>query len=234
MRRLGLLGGMSFESTLTYYRLINEQVRQRLGGLHSAELVLYSVDFATIAILQQQGDWQQAGQRLAAATKALKAAGAEAVVLCTNTMHQVANAIADELPVLHIAEATGQAIQAQGLQTVALLGTAFTMEQAFYRDYLASKFGLKVMIPSASQRQEVHQIIYTELCQGLFLPQSRQRYLDICEDLISQGAQGIILGCTEIALLLPPATTPLAVPLFDTTELHANHAALWALGFVDG
>lgn len=229
MRKLGLLGGMSFESTLTYYRLINERVRQQRGGLHSAELLLYSVDFAQIAQLQKNGDWQRAGEVLAQATAALKAAGADAVVLCTNTMHKVADAIATELPLLHIAQATGEAIQAKGLQQVALLGTAFTMEQAFYRDYLRDHFGLTVLIPEADERAEIHRVIYEELCQGQFLAPSRQRYLQICQSLISRGAQGIILGCTEIALLLPPATTELSVPLFDTTLLHAQGAADWAL-----
>lgn len=230
MRTLGLLGGMSFESTLTYYRLINEQVRQRLGGLHSAELVLYSVDFAKIAALQQQGDWQQAGHLLAAATKALKAAGAEAIVLCTNTMHKVAADLAAELPLLHIADATGRAINALGLDRVALLGTAFTMEQPFYRQHLEQHFGVSVLIPNAEQRADIHRVIYDELCQGQLLPSSRERYEAICQQLIAQGAQGIILGCTEIALLLPPASSTLPVPLFDTTELHARGAADWALG----
>lgn len=229
MRKLGLLGGMSFESTLTYYRLINERVRQQRGGLHSAELLLYSVDFAQIAQLQKDGDWQSAGEILAQATAALKAAGADAVLLCTNTMHKVADQIAAELPLLHIAQATGEAIQAQGLQQVALLGTAFTMEQAFYRDYLSDHFGLSVLIPEADERAEIHRVIYEELCQGQLLAPSRQRYLEICHSLVERGAQGIILGCTEIALLLPPATTKLSVPLFDTTLLHAQGAADWAL-----
>lgn len=229
MRKLGLLGGMSFESTLTYYRLINERVRQQRGGLHSAELVMYSVDFAQIAQLQKDGNWQQAGELLAQATLALKAAGADAVVLCTNTMHKVADAIAAHLPLLHIAQATGEAIQAQGLQRVALLGTAFTMEQSFYRDYLTEQFALTVLIPEADERAEIHRVIYDELCQGQLVETSRQRYLEICRALIARGAQGIILGCTEIALLIPPQSTELPVPLFDTTLLHAQGAADWAL-----
>lgn len=229
MRKLGLLGGMSFESTLTYYRLINERVRQQLGGLHSAELLMYSVDFAHIAQLQKDGDWQQAGEVLAQATAALKAAGADAVVLCTNTMHKVAAAIATELPLLHIAQATGEAIQAQGLQRVALLGTAFTMEQSFYRDYLTTRFGLTVLVPEADERADIHRVIYEELCQGQLFAASRQRYLEICQSLVERGAQGIILGCTEIGLLIPPQHTDLPVPLFDTTLLHAHGAADWAL-----
>jgi aspartate racemase len=231
MKTIGLIGGMSWESTLLYYRLINEAVRQTLGGLHSAKLVLHSVDFADIEPLQRAGDWQQAGQHMAAAVRSLEAAGADCVVLCTNTMHKVSHAVeaASPLPLLHIADATGQAVAQAGILTVGLLGTRFTMEQDFYRDRLSKQHGLKVITPGEEGRVQVHRIIYEELCQGQVLPASRQIYQRVMADLVTQGAQAIVLGCTEISLLVSEADA--SVPLFDTTALHAKQAAWWAMKY---
>jgi aspartate racemase len=228
MKTLGLIGGMSWESTLPYYRLINEQVRDRLGGLHSAKLVLYSVDFAEIEQLQQAGDWITAGARLADAARALAAAGAEALVLCTNTMHKVAPAIvaAVNLPLLHIADPTAAAIRAAGLTRVGLLGTRFTMEQDFYVERLRAH-GLDVLLPDPEQREIVHRVIYDELCLGSIEATSRAAYRAIIADLAGRGAEAVILGCTEISLLIGPDDSPL--PLFDTTRLHAQAAAEFAL-----
>ncbi|MBA3033721.1 MAG: aspartate/glutamate racemase family protein [Gammaproteobacteria bacterium] len=229
MKVIGLIGGMSWESTVPYYRLINEAVKQRLGGLHSARLVLYSVDFHEIEQLQRDDNWTAAGELLAAAARAVAAAGAEVLVLCTNTMHKVAPAIeaAVNIPLLHIADPTAAAIKQAGLSTVGLLGTRFTMEQAFYRDRLRERHGLQVLIPAPGDRAIIHRVIYEELCLGKILPASRNEYRRIMAALIDQGAQGIILGCTEVSLLVgqPDAS----VPLFDTTRLHAQGAADWAL-----
>ncbi|WP_257388088.1 aspartate/glutamate racemase family protein [Tahibacter caeni] len=228
MKTLGLLAGMSWESTIPYYRHINERVRERLGGLHSARLVLYSVDFAEIEQLQMQGDWGEAGRRLAAAAAALRSAGAEAIVICTNTMHKVAPAIEAGcgLPLLHIADATAARIRAAGLARIGLLGTRFTMEQDFYRARL-ERHGLDVLVPDAGQRDLVHRVIYDELCRGVVREDSRERYRDVMADLVRRGADGIILGCTEIGLLVGDADT--TVPTFDTTRIHAQAAADWAL-----
>ena len=227
MRTLGLIGGMSWESTQGYYRLINEGVKQRLGGLHSARLVLYSVDFAEIEALQAQGEWVRAGMLLADAARSLKAAGAEGLLICTNTMHKVAPAIeAVGLPLIHIADATATVIQAQGLKRIGLLGTRFTMEQKFYAGRL-ERYGLQVLTPDEAGREQVHRIIYEELCLGQIREESRQIYRDIMADLVAQGAEGIILGCTEIGLLVQPGDA--SVPLFDTTALHAQAAVEWAL-----
>lgn len=229
MKTIGLIGGMSWESTLLYYRLINEAVRQTLGGLHSAKLVLHSVDFADIEPLQRAGDWQQAGQLMAGAARSLEAAGADCLLLCTNTMHKVAGAIeaASPLPLLHIADATGQAVALAGLKKVALLGTRFTMEQDFYRDRLRTQHGLQVLTPSEAGRAQVHRIIYEELCQDQVKPASRQIYQRVMAELVAQGAEAIVLGCTEITLLVSQADA--SVPLFDTTALHAKQAAVWAM-----
>ena len=229
MKTIGLIGGMSWESTVPYYRAINETVKQHLGGLHSAKLVLVSVDFAEIEHLQKVGDWDTAGQLLAAAAQSLQRAGADFVVLCTNTMHKVAPAIeaAVSIPLLHIADPTAQAIQAAGVTTVGLLGTRFTMEQAFYKDRLSEKHGLHVLVPPSDARDTVHRIIYEELCLGQVRDDSRQAYRAIMAALVAQGAQAIILGCTEISLLVGAADA--TVPLFDTTALHARSAALHAL-----
>ncbi|WP_302476164.1 aspartate/glutamate racemase family protein [Azonexus fungiphilus] len=228
MKTIGLIGGMSWESTLPYYRLINEQVRDRLGGLHSATLVLYSVDFAAIEQLQQAGDWATAGARLADAARAVTAAGADFLVLCTNTMHKVAPAIAAavNVPLLHIADPTAAAIRAAGLTRVGLLGTRFTMEQDFYVERLRGH-GLDVLLPDAGQRETVHSVIYDELCRGRSEPASRAAYRAIIADLACRGAEAVILGCTEISLLIGPNDSPL--PLFDTTQVHARAAAEFAL-----
>ena len=229
MRTLGLLGGMSWESTLPYYRIINERVRERLGGLHSAKLVLYSVDFAEIERLQQLGDWDTAGHALAHAAQALERAGAEGLVICTNTMHRVLATIeaAIGIPVLHIADATARLVRAQGVVKVGLLGTRFTMEQDFYRGRLERNM-LDVVVPDAEERADVHRIIYDELCQGVIREASRMRLQHIMRALVANGAQGVILGCTEIGLLVGAADT--SVPVFDTTRIHAEYAADWALG----
>ena len=229
MKTLGLIGGMSWESTIPYYRIINETVRERLGGLHSARLILYSVDFHDIERLQQAGAWDEAGRILADAARALEAAGAEGLALCTNTMHKVAAAIeaAVTIPLLHIADPTAAAVKQAGIRTVGLLGTRFTMEQEFYRGRLMARHGLTVIIPDPADREIVHRVIYEELCQGEIRAESRAQYREIMQRLINAGAEGIILGCTEIALLVRPEDAP--APLFDTTGLHARSVALWAL-----
>ena len=229
MKIIGLIGGMSWESTVTYYQQINEAIKAQLGGLHSAKLVLYSVDFHEIERLQHAGDWDAAGKLLADAARALESAGADFLVLCTNTMHKVAPAIeaAVRIPLLHIADPTGEAIKRAGLSCVGLLGTRFTMEQAFYRDRLRERHGLTVVIPGDDDRDIVHRVIYEELCLGQIKPESRDEYRRIIAALISQGAEGIILGCTEISLLVGQADAD--VPLFDTTALHAQYAAEQAL-----
>lgn len=228
MKTLGLIGGMSWESTVPYYRQINQQINQRLGGLHSAKIILYSVDFQQIEALQRSGDWQRAGLLLAEAAQALQRAGAQGLVLCTNTMHKVAAAItsATPLPLLHIADATAQQIKARGLNRIGLLGTRFTMEQDFYKARLAAQ-GIEVLIPDQFGRDLVHQVIYDELCLGQIKVESRLAYQQIIADLVAQGAQGVILGCTEIGLLVQPDDA--AVPLFDTTAIHARAAADWML-----
>ena len=229
MKTIGLIGGMSWESTQTYYRLINQAIREKLGGLHSARLVLYSVDFHDIEVLQRQGDWQAAGVLLAQAAQALQAAGADMVVICTNTMHKVAEQVqaAVSIPLLHIADPTAQAVRAAGYQRIALLGTRFTMEQDFYRARLEQQHGLQVIVPEQNERDTVHRIIYEELCLGQIKPESKAAYLDIIRQLQARGAQAVILGCTEISLLVQQAD--LDLPLFDTTALHAIAAADAAL-----
>ena len=229
MKTLGLLGGMSWESTVPYYQIINRAVNQRLGGLHSARLVLHSVDFDDIEKLQHAGAWDEAARILAAAAAGLEAAGAQGFLLCTNTMHKVAEEVeaAVSIPLLHIADATARAVRAAGHSVVGLLGTRFTMEQEFYRGRLERQHGLRVVIPSARDRETVHRVIYEELCLGQILEASRRDYDRIIETLIHQGAEGVILGCTEIGLLVDDRTAP--VPLFDTTEIHALSAVDWAL-----
>ncbi|HEY0333506.1 MAG TPA: aspartate/glutamate racemase family protein [Stenotrophomonas sp.] len=228
-RMIGLIGGMSWESTLPYYRHINEVVRRECGGLHSARLLLYSVDFASIEQLQRTNDWEGAGVALAQAARALQASGAEFIVLCTNTMHRVADAIeaATPLPLLHIADPTAEALAALDVQRVGLLGTRFTMEQAFYRERL-SRRGFEVRVPDAPARAQVHRIIYEELCQGVLTEDSRRIYREVIAQLVADGAQAIVLGCTEIALLIGPEDA--TVPLLDTAWLHAEAAALHSLG----
>lgn len=229
MKTIGLLGGMSWESTQTYYRLINEVVRDRLGGLHSAECVLYSVDFEPIEQLQASGDWSAAGDLLARAAQGVEAAGAEFLVLCTNTMHKVAPAIekAINIPLLHIADATAATVKEGGVTTVGLLGTRFTMSEEFYRGRLEDRHGLRVVVPSETERTLVDDVIFKELCVGKILEDSRHRYLEIIKGLTEGGADAVILGCTEISLLVRPSDT--TTPLFDTTEIHAQKAVEWAL-----
>lgn len=229
MKTLGLIGGMSWESTIPYYRQINQTVKQELGGLHSAKVIIFSVDFHEIEVLQRSGDWDAAGKILADAAQALERAGADMLVLCTNTMHKVAATIeaAVQIPLLHIADPTADEIKAQGFQGIGLLGTRFTMEQAFYKDRLQDQHGLQVITPNAADRDIVHRIIYEELCLGSIQDTSRQEYVRIMADMVQQGAQAIILGCTEISLLVQSEHA--SVPLFDTTSLHARRAALWAL-----
>ena len=228
MKTIGLIGGMSWESTALYYRQINLAVQQRLGGLHSAKLVLLSVDFHAIEVLQRAGDWAAAGEMLADAARSLQAAGADFLLLCTNTMHTVAPAItaAVHIPMLHIADPTAQAIGQAGFTKIGLLGTRFTMEQSFYIDRLKQQ-GLQVLLPEQEDRDTVHRIIFEELCLGQLRDDSRQHYRRIMAKLVAQGAQAIILGCTEITLLVDAQDA--SVPLFDTTALHASAAAELAL-----
>ena len=229
MKVIGLIGGMSWESTVPYYTEINETIKARLGGLHSAKLILYSVDFHDIERLQHAGEWEAAGAMLADAARSLQAAGADFLVLCTNTMHKVAAHIeaAVEIPLFHIADPTASEIKSAGFSTVGLLGTRFTMEQAFYRDRLRERHGLEVLVPDAEDRELVHRVIYEELCLGRIVADSRAVYRRVIADLASRGAQAIILGCTEISLLVDQKDS--AVPLFDTTSIHARKAAEWAL-----
>ena len=229
MKTIGLIGGMSWESSLEYYRILNMCVRDRLGGWHSARCVMLSVDFAEIEAMQEAGAWEAMGEQLAREAQALERAGAGCVVLCTNTMHKVAPAIqaAVAIPLLHIADACADPVRSRGMERVGLLGTRFTMEQDFYAARLREKFGLETLIPGPKEREEVHRVIYDELVLGKILPESRQRYQDIIAGLAEQGAQGVILGCTEIGLLVRPEDSP--VPLFDTTRLHAEAAVAWAL-----
>lgn len=229
MKTIGLIGGMSWESTVLYYRQINEAIKERLGGLHSARIVLYSVDFQEIERLQRSGDWEAAGFILAEAARTLEAAGAAFLVLCTNTMHNVAASIerAVAIPLLHIADATASEITRAGHSTVGLLGTRFTMEQAFYRDRLSERHALKIVIPDPGDREIVHRLIYDELCRGVIKPESRNECRRIMRALASKGAQAIILGCTEISLLVDQNNSE--TPLFDTTAIHARAAAEEAL-----
>jgi aspartate racemase len=229
VRTLGLLGGMSWESTLPYYRVINEAVRARLGGQHSARLVLYSVDFAEVERMQREQRWDDAAALLVRAGAALERAGAEALVLCTNTMHRVAPQLERELsiPLLHIVDATADALRPHGFARVALLGTRFTMEQSFYVGRLRERLGCEVLVPDEPDRSEVHRVIYDELCQGIVRAKSRDAYLGAIERLRARGAQAVVLGCTEISLLVAPERVP--CPAFDSTRIHAEAAADWAL-----
>lgn len=229
MRVIGILGGMSWESTQGYYRALNEGVKAALGGFHSAKIVMVSVDFAEIEAMQKQGDWQAAGDLLARAAQSVECAGAECLLIATNTMHKVAPAVeqAIAIPLLHIADATAEQLKADGISRVGLLGTRFTMEQDFYIGRLEERFGIEVVVPDRAERDIVHRVIFEELCQGRIEEGSRQRYLAIIDSLYVQGAQAVILGCTEIAMLVSQQDT--AVPLYDTTALHAQKAVAWAL-----
>lgn len=228
MNTLGLLGGMSWESTAVYYRLINQGVAARAGGLHSAPLRLHSVDFAPVARAQADGDWEGLARQLGDAARGLVRSGAGAILLATNTMHKLAAEIeaAAGVPLLHIADATGAALQAAGMQRAGLLGTRFTMDDAgIVRERLAARFGLDILLPPPAARETVHRVIYEELCRGRFDPASRQAYVDTIAALRAAGAEAVILGCTEIGLLISPADSPL--PVFDTTTLHAAAAVDW-------
>jgi aspartate racemase len=229
MKRIGLLGGMSWESSIEYYRLVNEEVRRRLGGLHSADCIMRSVDFAPVELLQREGRWVEAGELLASEAATLAAAGAELIVLCTNTMHKVADAIVAliDVPLVHIADTTADAILAVGLKTVGLLATRYTMEQDFYVGRLQDKHGLNVLVPDPEDRALVHSVIYDELCLGVIREESRDSYRRIIESLVERDAQAILLGCTEIDLLI--SAEDASVPLFDTTRLHAQKAVELAL-----
>jgi aspartate racemase len=228
MKTIGLLGGMSWESTAEYYRLLNELTRERLGGLHSTPCVLYSVDFARIEQLQASGNWDEAGRLLAEAAVAVQAAGADMLLLCTNTMHKVADQVAAavRIPFVHLADTTADAVRAKGLRRIGLLGTAFTMEEDFYRGRLASH-GLDVLVPGVEGRRRVHEVIYDELCLGVVREESRRDFRAVIADLVAAGAEGVVLGCTEIELLIGADDSP--VPVFPTTLLHVEAAVTLAL-----
>jgi len=229
MKTIGLLGGMSWESTELYYRLINKGIKAQLGGLHSARIAMVSVDFQEIEEMQHNGDWAGAGQALAQAANQVESAGADFLLICTNTMHKVAPQVQEaiSIPILHLADATAKRIKAAGMKTIGLLGTNFTMEGDFYKGRLVDKYGLNVLVPLKSDREIVHRVIYDELCLGLVEDTSRDEYLRIIEDLRSRGAEGIIEGCTEIVMLVQQQHTD--VPLFDTTSIHAEEAVLEAI-----
>ncbi|CAE6897781.1 Aspartate racemase [Vibrio sp. B1FLJ16] len=230
MKTIGMLGGMSWESTASYYKALNEGVKSQLGGLHSAKICLYSVDFDEIEKLQHQGNWSETALILAEAAKSVERGGADFLMICTNTMHKVVPEIESQIsiPILHIADATAKSLVRDGVTKVGLLGTRFTMEQDFYKGRITEKFGIEVIVPDADEQTLVHDIIYQELCLGQINSDSRERYLEIIANLQAQGAQAVILGCTEIALLVKQSDT--TVPLYDTTQIHATHGVEWALG----
>jgi len=229
MKTIGMIGGMSWESSLEYYRIVNEAVKEKLGELHSAKCVLVSVDFAEIEIFQREGRWAEATQAMIAAARQVEAGGADLLIICTNTMHKMAEEVQAgiHIPLLHIADPTAEQVKAQGLRKIGLLGTRFTMEGDFYRGRLVEKHALEVLIPNETDRTTVHRIIYEELVLGKILPESKIQYQRIIENLVAQGAEGIILGCTEIGLLIKNEDSQ--VPLFDTTLLHALAAVEMAL-----
>lgn len=229
MKTIGLIGGMSWESSQEYYRIINETARDRLGGLHSAKSLMFSFDFYEIEELQHAGKWDEATKLMVKAAQDLEKGGADFVLICTNTMHKMAQAVQAgiSIPLVHIATPTGELIKQRGIKKIGLLGTKFTMEHDFYKGRLAEEFGLEVIVPSDEDRQVVHDIIYDELCLGVIKPQSKQKYLEIIRKLEAQGAEGVILGCTEIMLLVQQTDTTL--PVFDTTRLHAEAAVDYAL-----
>jgi len=229
VKTIGLIGGMSWESSIEYYRIMNEMTKAKLGGLHSGKSIMVSVDFAEIEILQHQGRWAEAAEILMEAAKDLENGGADFIVLCTNTMHKVADELeaSVKIPLLHIADATAQRVKDSGIQKIGLLGTRFTMEEEFYKGRLSQKYGLNVSIPNAEEREIVHRVIYEELVLGKIIPRSKEQYLGIMERMVDQGAEGIILGCTEIGLLIHQEDSE--VPLFDTTRIHAEAAVEYAL-----
>jgi aspartate racemase len=230
MKTIGMIGGMSWESSIEYYRIINQNVREKLGGLHSAKSIMVSVEFAEIEALQHQDRWDELADIMIDAARSLERGGADFVIICTNTMHKLYDEVQNHIniPMLNIADATAEKIKAQGIGKIALLGTRFTMEEDFYKGRLVEKFGLDVIIPAEDDMEIVHRVIYDELCAGIIKPDSKQDYAVIIKRLIAGGAQGIILGCTEIGLLVKPEDS--SVPLFDTTEIHAKAAVRFALG----
>ncbi len=229
MKTIGLIGGMSWESSIEYYRIINETTNQKLGGLHSARSIMISVDFAEIEILQHQGNWAEAGQIMIHASENLEKAGADFIVICTNTMHKFADDIQSRvnIPILHIADATAKLVKESGIKKIGLLGTRFTMEEDFYKGRLVNKFGLEVIIPGEINRSTIHRVIYDELVLGDIKPESKKQYINIIEKMAASGVEGIILGCTEIGLLVKQEDSP--VPLFDTTRIHAQAAVDFAV-----
>lgn len=230
MKTIGMIGGMSWESTVTYYQLVNEVVKQQLGGFHSAKVLLYSVDFHEIEECQAKGDWDKSADRLAEAAENLERAGADFIIICTNTMHKIVPQIKNriKIPILHIAEATGEELRKENITKVALLGTKYTMQQDFYKEKLTSA-GIDILIPDGSDIEFVNHAIYNELCLGVVSEQSKTEFLRIIADLAAKGAQGVVLGCTEIGLLIKQEDTGL--PVFDTTKIHGTKAAMYALGF---
>ena len=229
MKTIGMIGGMSWESSIEYYRIINETIQAKLGGVHSAKSVMYSVDFAQVEELQHQNRWEQATRLMIDAARRVQAGGADFVLICTNTMHKMADEVQQsiKIPLLHIADATAEQVQGQRIKRVGLLGTKFTMEEEFYKGRLEKKFGLDVLIPPEKEREAVHRVIYDELVVGVIKETSRDQFREIIADLVRAGAEGIILGCTEIGLLVKPHDSP--VPLFDTTQIHAQAAVDYAL-----
>jgi aspartate racemase len=229
MKTIGMIGGMSWESSIEYYRIINEATRHKLGGLHSARSIMYSVEFAEIEALQHAGRWDEAANILIDAARSLEKGGADFALICTNTMHKLYEEVTDsiQIPLLHIADATAEVIKNKGVNKIGLLGTRFTMVEDFYKGRLIDKYNLEVIIPADGEMDQVHRIIYDELCAGIIKPASRQIYTDIIDNLVEAGARGIILGCTEIGLLVRPEDS--SVPLFDTTEIHARAAVKFAL-----
>lgn len=231
MKTIGLIGGMSWESTAHYYTELNQGIKKALGGLHSAQILLYSVDFGPIEKLQTRGDWESLGDIMADTARKVEKGGADFLLICTNTMHKLAESVKDavNIPLLHIADATAEVLIHDKIKRVGLLGTAYTMEQAFYKNRLISKFDLDVIIPDKKDRESVHTIIYEELCLGQIKTQSQKKYINIAKRLVEKGAQGIILGCTEIGMLLKPED--IDVPLYDTAKIHAAKAVEWALEY---
>ncbi|MCF6247095.1 MAG: aspartate/glutamate racemase family protein [Desulfobacula sp.] len=229
MKTIGLIGGMSWESTAHYYAELNRGIKKNLGGLHSAKILLYSLDFGPIEALQQQGDWHRLGAIMADAAQRLEKSGADCILICTNTMHKLADEVEEavDIPLIHIADATAQALVQNGIKKAGLLGTAYTMEQTFYKQRLIDKFDLDILIPNEPGRATINRIIYEELCLGKILPESKKAYIDVANRLIEDGVQAIILGCTEIGMLLKQ--TDIDIFLYDTTLIHAQKAVEWVL-----
>ena len=229
MKTIGMLGGMSWESTANYYRLINEGIKAKLGGLHSGKICMLSVDFDEIEKLQHVGNWVGAGKALATASQSIEAGGADFMIICTNTMHKVVDQVEDSvsIPILHIADATAECLREQGISKVGLLGTAFTMEQDFYKGRIQDNFGIEVIVPETEERKSVHRVIYEELCFGKILPESKQLFLKVIENPKANGAEDIILGCTEISMLVAREDTN--IQLFDTAAIHAESAVKFAI-----